>query len=102
MSVLDVFAEETESNVIRALENIEVKLEQPDNIGIYAYRKLAYYETYVAYIVGFDSSKSCDLMIRNIRGKGKEAKLDSRLFLFQSMILMNLRFEKNMIVLLKN
>lgn len=68
LRVLNNYAYETESNVLIALKNIEKKLENPQSIGISAYWKLAYYMIYVGTVVGFDYQKSCDLMVRNIRG----------------------------------
>ena len=77
LRILENFAEETEQNVLKALKNIEKKLGNPDSIGIYAYRKLAYYMIYVADVVNFNSEKACKLMIDNAKGKGAENEINS-------------------------
>lgn len=68
LRILQYFYIETEDAVLQALSNIESKLKNPLKIGIYAYKNLAYYMTYVAEKVEFDSSNSCALMIANVKG----------------------------------
>ena len=64
----------TEKEVLQAMKNIEHKLEDPEVIPIYAYRKLAYYLIYVGDIIDFNSKKSCDLMINNVKKRGEEIR----------------------------
>jgi hypothetical protein len=79
MNVLNQFYIETEGNVLNALINLEQKLQQPDAIGIYAYSKLAYYVIYVGDVVGFDSGKSRNLMLKNATEIGKKTSIDAKL-----------------------
>lgn len=63
-----------------ALKNVEKKLNIPDEIGIHAYCKLAYYMIYVGSVVGFDYKKSCELMIKNAKGIGRKTNTDADIF----------------------
>lgn len=80
LKVLGNYAEETECNVLNALNNIEKKLQIPEAIGIHAYCKLAYYMTYVGAVVGFDCENACNLMLKNARGLGKKANASADIF----------------------
>ena len=80
LRILDNYSEETEEHVLLALKNIEKKLNIPDEIGIHAYCKLAYYMIYVGSVVGFDYKKSCELMIKNAKGIGRKTNTDADIF----------------------
>ncbi len=80
LRVLGNYAEETECNVLNALNNIEKKLQIPDAIGIHAYCKLAYYMIYLGAVVGFDCKNACNLMLKNARGVGKKTNTRARMF----------------------
>lgn len=80
LRVLGNYAEETECNVLNALNNIEKKLQIPDVIGIHAYCKLAYYMIYVGAAVGFDCENACNLMLKNARGLGKKTNTRADMF----------------------
>lgn len=84
LMILEKFADETEENVLNALKNVEKKLNSPEKIGIYAYSKLAYYMTYVANVVGFNSDNARELMIRNVRGKGIDEEINSEIFFLRT------------------
>jgi hypothetical protein len=83
MKVLNNYDIESEENVLNAFKNIEQKLQQPDAIGIYAYPKLANYLICVGDIVGFDSEKSCKLMIKNAKEIGKRKSISADFFLWR-------------------
>jgi hypothetical protein len=83
MKVLNNYGIESEENVLNAFKNIEQKLQQPDAIGIYAYPKLANYLICVGDIVGFDSEKSCKLMIKNAKEIGKKKGIITDFFLWR-------------------
>lgn len=76
LRTLQCFYVETEEAVLQALINIESKLKNPLKIGIYAYKNLAYYMTYVAEKVEFDSSNACELMIINVKGIALSGHID--------------------------
>lgn len=80
LRILSNYSEETEENVLLALKNVEKKLNIPDEIGIHAYCKLAYYMIYVGSVVGFDYKKSCELMIKNAKGIGRKTNTDADIF----------------------
>lgn len=80
LRILGNYSEETEENVLLALKNVEKKLNIPDEIGIHAYCKLAYYMIYVGSVVGFDYKKSCELMIKNAKGIGRKTNTDADIF----------------------
>ena len=80
LRILINYSEETEENVLLALKNVEKKLNIPDEIGIHAYCKLAYYMIYVGSVVGFDYKKSCELMIKNAKGIGRKTNTDADIF----------------------
>lgn len=77
LRVLGNYAEETECNVLNALNNIEKKLQIPDAIGIHAYCKLAYYMIYLGAAMGFDCENACNLMLKNARGIGKKVDIST-------------------------
>jgi hypothetical protein len=81
LRVMENYYVESEETVLNALKNIERKLQQPNAIGIYAYSKLAYYVICVGDVVGFDSEKSCNLMIKNAKEIGKKTNTNADLFL---------------------
>lgn len=80
LRILSNYSEETEEHVLLALKNVEKKLNAPDEIGIHAYCKLAYYMIYVGSVVGFDYKKSCELMIKNAKGIGSKTNTDADIF----------------------
>lgn len=80
LRILSNYSEETEEHVLLALKNVEKKLNIPDEIGIHAYCKLAYYMIYVGSVVGFDYKKSCELMIKNAKGIGRKTNADADIF----------------------
>lgn len=70
------YAELTEEEVKKALESIEERLKDPDEIGFYSYGKLAVYFVTLNHIIGFDYTKCKERMIKNIRGKGEDIDSD--------------------------
>jgi hypothetical protein len=61
--------EYTEQEVNEALQRVEARLEDPENIPFYDYRKLAFYLVSCHTVLGYDYSKCKSKMIRNIKGK---------------------------------
>lgn len=80
LRVLANYARETECNVLNALNTIEKKLQIPDEVGIHAYCKLAYYMIYVGATVGFDCENACNLMLKNARDLDKKADTSADMF----------------------
>lgn len=70
------YHERTEKEVKEVLENIENRLENPDEIGFYSYGKLAVYLVTLNHIIGFDYTKCRERMVENIRGKGDDIDSD--------------------------
>lgn len=70
------YHERTEIEVKEVLENIEKRLENPDEIGFYSYGKLAVYLVTLNHIIGFDYTKCRERMVENIRGKGDDIDSD--------------------------
>lgn len=73
--VLENFSIETEENVLRALSNVEKRLQKIDDINVYSYSRLAYYMIYVGSIVEFTYTGACNLMINNIKEISKKGEI---------------------------
>ncbi len=72
----------TENEVRDVLKNIEERLNNSNDIGLYSYGKLAAYLIKVKHAIGFDYTRCKECMIQNIRGKGDRISSD---LLFLSM-----------------
>lgn len=70
------YYQRTETEVRDALKSIEVRLNNPEEIGFYSYGKLAAYLVMVSHVIGFDYTKCKKHMIQNIRGKGDSISSD--------------------------
>lgn len=73
--VLENFSIETEENVLRALRNMERRLQKLDEISVYSYSRLAYYMIYVGSIVEYAYTGACNLMINNIKEISKKGEI---------------------------
>lgn len=80
LRILGKYFEKTEAQVLSALKNIEKRLSVQDDIAIHAYSKLAYYLIYVGTVVGFDYKKSCELMIKNVKGIARKPNINADIF----------------------
>lgn len=69
LNVLYYYFEHTENEVRDALNRIENRLNNPESIPFYDYRKLAFYFTACHTVLGYDFSSCKDKMIMNITGK---------------------------------
>ena len=66
------YLENEENDVIDALTRIEKRLDDPEEIPFYDYRKLAYFLIECNVVLGFDYSSCKTKMIKNITGKNSE------------------------------
>lgn len=66
------YLEHEENDVIDALTRIEKRLDDPEEIPFYDYRKLAYFLIECNVVLGFDYSSCKTKMIKNITGKNSE------------------------------
>lgn len=69
LNVIYYLYEHTEQEVNEALHRIEVRLDDPENIPFYDYRKLAFYLVSCHTVLNYDYSNCKAKMIRNITGK---------------------------------
>ncbi len=77
LRILYDFHNKTEIEVRNALNSIEERLKNPEDIGFYNYGKLAAYLVMLSHIIGFDYAQCKEKMIKNIKTKGNS--IDSRL-----------------------
>jgi hypothetical protein len=80
VKILSNYYVQTEESVLFALENIEKKLNNPNQIGIHAYCNLAYNMISVGSLLGFDYKKSYELMIKNAKGIKINNDIDSDIY----------------------
>lgn len=64
------YHERTEKEVTNALEAIEERLKDPEDIGFYSYGKLAAYLVMIKNVIGFDYTQCKRYMVENLKGKG--------------------------------
>ncbi len=67
LNIINTYYVRPETEVYNALSSIEKRLENPEDINAYAYCRIAYCTIVVGGIIGFDSKKSLELMLRNAR-----------------------------------
>lgn len=77
LRILYDYHDKTEIEVRNALNSIEKRLKNPEDIGFYNYGKLAAYLVIISHIIGFDYTQCKEHMIKNIREKGND--IDSHL-----------------------
>lgn len=77
LRILYDFHDKTEIEVRNALNSIEERLRNPEDIGFYNYGKLAAYLVMLSHIIGFDYMQCKEQMIKNIKTKGNS--IDSHL-----------------------
>lgn len=80
VKILSNYHVQTEESVLFALENIEKKLNIPNQIGIHAYCNFAYNMISVGSLLGFDYKKSYELMIKNAKGIEINNDIDSDIY----------------------
>ncbi len=69
LNMIYYFFEHTEQEVNVALNKVETRLDDPESIPFYDYRKLAFYLVSCNTVLGYDYSNCKSKMIRNITGK---------------------------------
>lgn len=72
LQVLYSYSERTEDEVRKAINSIEEKLKNAENIGFRNYRKLAAHIIMVSHVIDFDYEQCKNRIINNIRGRGNE------------------------------
>lgn len=67
---------QTESNVLNALQSIEERLENPEDISFYQYGTIAVYSIKIKDILDFNIDKIKRFLIDNLKGKGDKLQLE--------------------------
>lgn len=67
---------QTESNVLNALQSIEERLENPEDISFYQYGTIAVYSILIKSLLGYDIDKIKKQLIENLKGKGNKLQLE--------------------------
>lgn len=76
LDILRTYYIQPENAVLNALNNIVIKLQDPDAIPFYEYGNLAFYFVVCGDLLEFDYSDAKSSMIKNIREKGSEVDGD--------------------------
>ena len=76
LNTIYCYLEHSEDAVRDALDRIEKRLENQEEIPFYDYRKLAFYLIECHYVLGFDYSSCKNKMIKNITGKNRDIDED--------------------------
>ena len=79
LSVVFAYYNYSEKEVLSALHNIENRLNDPEDIPLYSYCKLAYYLIVCHTILGFDYTLCKEKMILNMQKYGKNIDADTLL-----------------------
>lgn len=67
---------QTEINLLNALQNIEKRLENPEDISFYQYGAIAVYSILIKSLLGYDIDKIKKHLIENLKGKGDKLQLE--------------------------
>ncbi len=67
---------QTESDVLYALQSIEKRLENPEDISFYQYGTIAVYSILIKSLLGYDIDKIKKHLIDNLKGKGNKLQLE--------------------------
>lgn len=73
---LQTYYIQTETNLLNALQNIEKRLKNPEDISFYQYGTIAVYSIFIKDILGFNIDKIKRFLINNLKGKGDKLQLE--------------------------
>ena len=73
---LQTYYIQTESNVLNALQSIEERLENPEDISFYQYGTIAVYSIIIKSLLGYDIDKIKKHLIENLKEKGNKLQLE--------------------------
>lgn len=76
INTLQTYYIQTESNVLNALQSIEKRLENPEDISFYQYGTIAVYSIFIKSLLGYDIDKIKKHLIENLKGKGNKLQLE--------------------------
>jgi hypothetical protein len=76
INTLQTYYIQTESNVLNALQSIEKRLENPEDISFYQYGTIAVYSILIKSLLGYDIDKIKKHLIENLKGKGNKLQLE--------------------------
>lgn len=76
INTLQTYYIQTESNVLNALQSIEKRLENPEDISFYQYGTIAVYSIIIKSLLGYDIDKIKKHLIENLKGKGNKLQLE--------------------------
>lgn len=76
INTLQTYYIQTESNVLNALQSIEKRLENPEDISFYQYGTIAVYSIRIKSLLGYDIDKIKKHLIDNLKGKGNKLQLE--------------------------
>lgn len=76
INTLQTYYIQTESNVLNALQSIEKRLENPEDISFYQYGTIAVYSIFIKDILDFNIDKIKRFLIDNLKGKGDKLQLE--------------------------
>ena len=67
---------QTETNLLNALQSIEKRLENPEDISFYQYGTIAVYSILIKNLLGYDIDKIKKHLVENLKGKGDKLQLE--------------------------
>lgn len=73
---LQTYYIQTETNLLNALQNIEKRLKNPEDISFYQYGTIAVYSIFIKDILGFNIDEIKRFLIDNLKGKGDKLQLE--------------------------
>lgn len=76
LNTLQTYYIQTESNVLNALQSIEKRLENPEDISFYQYGTIAVYSIIIKSLLGYDIDKIKKHLIENLKGKDNKLQLE--------------------------
>lgn len=76
ISTLCTYYVQTEIDVLNALQSIEKRLENPEDISFYQYGTIAVYSILIKSLLGYDIDKIKKHLIDNLKGKGNKLQLE--------------------------
>lgn len=76
--VLSNYHIQTESSVIQALKNLEIKLKDKSFVGVFAYEKLGYLAIKAGEVVEYNTDNICSIMVKNASRMCKKQHLSSQ------------------------
>lgn len=76
ISVLQTYHTKTENDIRNALDNIEKRLNNPEDISFYQYGTIAVYAIILKDILKYDVKKIEDLLVSNLKGRGDKIKIE--------------------------